>query len=772
MAGENLAIMNTENSDQKQRKAFRLELLPASGTNNSAIWGLTFDLPGEKVNIFSQEVMTEFEDLLSQFENNSKNEQKIDALILFSGKPGNFIAGADIKMFQAIQTIEDARALSRKGQMLANRWEDLPFPTIAAVNGSALGGGCELCLASTAIAMSSDRAAKIGLPEVLLGIIPGMGGCVRLPRKVGLTTALDMILTGKTLSGDRALKAGLADAFLPKEGFGTAVLQWVRTNLSALKAGKRLAKNPKLGGIGGPVGKLFEKVPMGRSIIFKKAKEGVLEKTKGQYPAALEILDTLQATGASFGPRVSGSPLARNQAMEREADGFAKCAMTEVSKNLVRLFFLTEGVKKATGLSAGVNVPSKPVGSAAVLGAGVMGGGIAQLFADKDISVRMKDLNSQALEAGIKAASKTFLRNLKKKRINQRQFLQKLNRIAPVLDFSGFSGGKGADVVVEAVVENMVIKQKVFKELEEQVNDSCIIASNTSSLSISQMQIVMRKPERFVGMHFFNPVHKMPLIEVIRGEKSSDEAVSTIFQLSKKLGKTPIVVKDSPGFLVNRLLRPYLNEAAILADEGVSIKDIDRVLLEFGMPMGPIELIDEIGIDVAEKVAHILQDAFGERCVSSPINGKAVAAGLLGKKNGKGFYLYPEKSGGKGEKAVNPVFQKLVSKPSGNAGATPRVSDQEILERCIFTMINEADQCLEEEVVSNAATVDLGMIMGTGFPPFRGGLLRYADTIGASEIVKRLQEYQKKYQDKSSVRFEPAPALLKRAESGTKFYEA
>lgn len=745
-------VMQQQQSESSQ-KVFELEDRTAQW-GGTRIWTLKFDLPGEKVNKLSKKVMTEFEALLPKLESLGA-DGKIDVLVLYSGKPGNFIAGADIEMIQSTKTPYEAEELSQSGHKLMNRWEDLPFPTVAAIAGAALGGGCEFSLASSAIVMSNDSAAKIGLPEVLLGVIPGMGGTIRLPRKVGLATALDLILTGKSLSGDRAFKQGLADACLPKENFEDSVLRWSKTNLSALKSGKRLGKEPKLGGVGGPMGTLLEKTPM-KSIVFKKAREGVMKQTRGKYPAPLEAIAVIQSTDGGYGSKVRGAE--RDQAMAREARGFGKMAATDISKNLIRLFFLTEGVKKSKGLPAGVQVQEQAVGHGAVLGAGVMGGGIAQLFSDKQIPIRMKDLNTQALALGVQAATKIFKKQVQKKRINSRQFLQKLNHIAPVLDYSGF---KSVDLVVEAIVENIDVKKKIFQELESQVQSDCVIASNTSSLSITEMQKVFQRPERFAGMHFFNPVNRMPLVEVIRGEKTSDETVATVFQLSKQLGKTPIVVKDAPGFLVNRLLAPYLNEAVYLVAEGVPIPEVDRVLLDFGMPMGPMELIDEVGVDVGEKVAHILHEAFGARMVPAPLNGKVVGAGRLGKKNGKGLYEY---TGPKKEKQLNPEIYEIL----GVTVSSQAVADEEILERCVLPMINEASRCLDEGIVASASEVDLGMIMGTGFPPFRGGLLRYADTLGARTLVERLRKYEARF----GARYAPSPALLKRAEHDQKFYPA
>lgn len=742
---------STQDGKMTTPAAFKLEnLTPTAGYK---LFRITFDLPGEKVNKFSANVITEFEKLIDELEKKGKAGE-IEALIFRSGKTGNFIAGADINMIQATKTAEEAYTLSRKGHKLIDRWEDLPFPTIVAINGTAMGGGCELSLGSTAIVMSTDPSARIGLPEVNIGVIPGMGGCIRLPRKVGIATALDLILTGKTLPGDRAAKAGLAEACLAKEDFDGSVIAWVKLNLTKLASGERIAKEPKLGGMGGLMGSLLEKNPIGRSVVLKKAREGVLSKTRGQYPAPLEAIQVLDDTGAKYEPKIRGKE--RDEAMEREARGFGKMAATTISKNLIRLFFLTEQVKKSKGVAG--DFKTVPVTSAAVLGAGVMGGGIAQLYAEKGIATRMKDISEKALSLGIQSAQKIFMRSLKKKKLNPRQYQQKMNLIAPVLDYSGFMG---VDFVVEAVIEKMEIKKAVIKELEGQVRDHCVIATNTSSLSVSEMQKVMAKPERFGGMHFFNPVHRMPLVEVIRGDKTGDEAVVRIYQFSKQLGKTPIVVKDRPGFLVNRLLMPYLNEATWLLQDGADIKEIDETLLDFGMPMGPMELIDEVGVDVGEKVAHILNDGFGDRMKPAPFNSKLVASGRLGKKSGKGMYQYLDGSGKK--KELNPEIYTIL-------GVTPqkgKVSREEILDRCILPMINEAARCLDDQIVETPAEVDLGMIMGTGFPPFRGGLLRYADTLGAKGIVEKLKKYQARF----GARYEPAPRLLQMAERGETFHK-
>lgn len=729
-------------------KHFELKLQSVAGHSFAF---LHFDLKGEKVNKFNREVMSEFEVLISELK---RRAGEIEALILFSGKPGNFIAGADITLFEAAKTAADAQALSEAGQHLLNEWEDLPFPRVVAINGACLGGGCELSLASSAIVMSNDPAARIGLPETLLGVVPGMGGCVRMPWKVGIAGALDLILTGKTLTGEKAYKAGLADGFLPREDFEQSAVSWVLRKLEKLKRGERIAKEPKLGGMGGAAGALLENNPIGRSLVFRKARSGVLSKTKGKYPAPLEAIDVIAETGTGYRGDFRGEHRAR--AMKREAEGFGRMAATAVSKNCIRLFFLTESVKKNNGLSDGKTADTRKISSAAVLGAGVMGGGIAHLFADKGVNVRMKDIGIPGLELGVQSALALFKKSLKKRAITPRQFEQKLARISPTTSYEGF---RSAEVVVEAVIEKMDVKQAVLRELEEQVSDTTIIATNTSSLSVSRMQSVMRHPDRFCGLHFFNPVHRMPLVEVIRGEKSSDLAVAQIYQFAKQIGKTPIVVKDGPGFLVNRLLMPYLTEAAIMVSDGVRIEELDPALLEFGMPMGPIELIDEVGLDVAEKVGHILQEGFGERMTPPNTFEKLLQQKRLGKKSGAGFYVYSgaDKKG----KALDPGIYGLL----GIRPETRKISPQEMVDRCVFSMINEAARCLEERIVESPDEVDLGMIMGTGFPPFRGGLLRYADSEGLAKVVSGLEALSTRY----GVRFQPSAALRSFAAKGS-FY--
>ena len=602
---------------------------------------------------------------------------------------------------------------------------------MAAIGGACLGGGMELSLACTKRVASTGKQVKIGLPEVQLGILPGFGGSIRLPRVTALPTALDLILTGKQLDGMRAFKASIVSAVLPPENFNARAIAWAKKN--AGKPAKRPKKNLMT---------MVMSTSFGRAYALNEARKGVMEKTKGQYPAPLKILDLL-------GKTIGKSDL--DWCLEQEAKHFASLAITPISKRLIELFQLTESVKKAKGAPGNV----RPVERAAVLGAGIMGGGIAHAFANVDIPVRMKDLNWQAVSLGYQQAGSVFGKAVKRRRMDEREFNRKMGNISGSIDFSGF---KSADVVVEAVVENMDVKKKVLAECEGYISENCIFASNTSSLSITEMAKVAKRPEKVAGLHFFNPVDRMPLVEVIAGEQTSPDTVATLFELSKKLKKTPVVVKDCPGFLVNRLLLPYMNEAIFLLEEGVPIERIDRVMTNFGMPMGPLRLADEVGLDTAAKVAHILNAAYGPRAEAAPLTDKVVESGRLGRKNGKGFYVWVS------DRATVPdesIYQHVKA-----TGKSASLSDQDLIDRMLAPMINEAALALEEEVVDAPAQVDLALIMGTGFPPFRGGLLRYADSVGVDRIRAQLDRYS---QGGAGERLRPNHALSEYADRG-RFY--
>ena len=695
---------------------------------------LEWDLPGEKVNKLSSLVMNRFGELIDELRDSSYK-----AVVLISRKKNIFIAGADIEEIKCLNTEEEYAEAIELGQGIFNRLENLPMPTIAAIDGACVGGGCELVLACDYRIITDNKSTKIGLPEVRLGLIPGFGGCVRLPRVVGLQASLDIILSGKTVVGKKAVRMGLADECVPKELLEPRVQLLVNDVLSG-KKGKRLKKFKSRGFVNGALESF-----VGRGIVLSRAKKMILKQTKGFYPAPLKALEVVKAT---YG---SGN---KTRSLEIEKKGFCEVAMTDVSQHLVNLFFLTEGVKKKTSMNVEILSPSH-VG---ILGAGVMGGGIAQLAADKGYRVRMRDISHEALATSFRTAQDIWKKLLQQRRMTKYELSQKMALISGGLDFSGF---QQMDVIIEAIVEDMNIKKAVIAEMSAHCREGCIIATNTSSLSVTEMAEAHLRPDNFVGMHFFNPVHKMPLVEIIRGEKTSDVTTATIFELSKKMGKTPVVVKDSPAFLVNRLLLPWLAEGMFLLEEGMSVEKMEHYLSnDFGMPMGTCRLLDEVGWDTAVKVLKMFREAMGERIQVPNLAETLFQTDRLGKKNSKGFFLYGE--GGK-EMGVDPsVYSELHLE-------TPKdkLSREECIQRCMFQMINEASRALcEDEVVDTASEVDLAMIMGTGFPPFRGGLLRYADFIGARKIVETLEEYAARLGD----RFKPSQSLVEMVKNGKSFY--
>jgi len=700
---------------------------------------LTLDTSNEKVNILSTPVMLELNKFLDEL--NSRTDLK--ALILLSGKEGNFIAGAKIEEIENITDPKDGAEKAAMGQAVFAKIAALPFPTIAVIDGACVGGGLELVLACDYRLARDSEKTRIGLPEVRLGIIPGFGGTQRLPRLIGIQRALDFILTGKLVDASRAYRAGIVDRIIPKEfspqqlrrlsiGFAQEV-----QNSSARE--KIIARRNRAN----PQTLLLEKNFLGRKVLFDQARRRTLAETKGHYPAA-EL--ALEAVEKGFSKKDI------NDGLKIEAELLGKAVATSVSKNLVKVFYLTETVKKDSGVEnySGATQEFHKIG---VLGAGLMGGGIAQLMAHNDLPARMKDINLAAVAKGMEAAARVFNESVKRRRLSPKEMQNKMALISGSADYSGF---KNADLVIEAIVEILDVKKKVFAEIDALLPPHSILASNTSSLPITEMACATKRPDKFAGLHFFNPVHRMPLIEVIRGADTSDATVASLVAFSKKIGKTPIVVKDSPGFLVNRILGAYMAEAGRLLAEGATIEPLDAALVEFGMPMGPINLFDEVGLDVAAKVSHILENAFGKRMAGDGMLDKIVESGRLGKKNGKGFYIYEGKN-----KKVDPMIYAFIPKTGKFNGSVAEMQD-----RCVLPMINEAVMCLSEGLVRRPADVDIGMIFGTGFPPFRGGLLRYADARGIDNIVGKLETLAGKYGE----RFKPAERLMEMKQGGKKFY--
>lgn len=680
----------------------------------------------KSLTVISEGTLKELDEVFTQ----ADGDKNAKGMILFSHKENCFLAGMDVSVIQSLTSVAEATAGCEQGQAVFNKLEDLKIPTMALVDGICLGGGLEMVLACDKIICSDSSKTALGLPEVMLGVLPGFGGTYRLPKKIGLTTSLDYLLTGKQARAQRARKIGLVEYVMPKERMLELAPEYLFKKESHDKSIQE---------------SLTEKASenfLARGLIFRKARQTVLEKTNGFYPAPLKILDHLEA---SFGKR-------RSTYLANEARAFGELSQTSQSKSLQHVFFLQDNAKKMDNKD---DIASVKQG--AVLGGGTMGGGIAWLMANSGQSPMLKDIATAGLELGLKQSSEIFVKAKQRKRLTQDDFERKQRSIQPTLSYDGF---KKVDLLIEAVVENMDVKKKVFSDVENYVTDECLLTSNTSSLSIEEMAKALKKNDRFAGLHFFNPVNKMPLVEIIRHSGVSEDTIQKLYKWVLDVKKTPVIVNDCPGFLVNRILAPFLNESAYLLEEGVSIEALDKALLNFGMPMGPCRLMDEIGLDVCAHVGEIMEEGLGARAKANSLSHKAVEKKLLGKKSQKGFYLYDEK--GK-QQGVNPEAEGMLPKDKISMDETT------IQMRVVLPMINEAANILEENIVDSAATVDLGLIFGIGFPPFRGGLLRYADVEGLDRIKVAIEKFA---QEVDSDRYQLSAYLEKLVSEKKKFYEA
>jgi 3-hydroxyacyl-CoA dehydrogenase/enoyl-CoA hydratase/3-hydroxybutyryl-CoA epimerase len=704
--------------------AIRLEI-------DDGIAFIVFDRPDEKVNLLTMSVLRDLSGIIEDIEQHAA-ARTVEAVVVKSGKPGSFIAGADVEAIRGVEDPVVGARLASEGQAVFNRLEELAVPTVAAIDGPCMGGGTELVLTCDYRIASDSERTTIALPEVRLGILPGFGGTTRLPRLVGLQAALDMILTGKNVRPAKALRIGLVD-----EVVSDTIIQ-----RRAADVARSLAQD------GSPARKrrqrsvlqrLLEDTAPGRRVVLREARKRMMK----DYPAPLAILDTLR--------RTMSLPVA--DALQIEARAIGRLVTTDVSKNLIHVFRLMEGAKKKAPSGA-----SATIDRIAVLGAGVMGGGIAHLAASQGVEVRMKDIDNRGLSAGLRAARDRVDRSRKRRHIDQRQADAIMSRISPTLTYEGFGS---VDLVIEAVVEKMAVKKAVLGETEEVTSEDTVSCSNTSTLSITEMQSALTRPGRFCGLHFFNPVHRMPLVEVVRGEATTDDTLATAFAFALQLGKVPVVVEDGPGFLVNRILGPYLNEAGWLLEDGASIESVDAALVDFGMPMGPFRLLDEVGLDVARHAAEVLHEAFGERMAPSPVMEALPGTKRLGRKGGRGFYRYED---GKEAGLDEDVFAELDGRGAPTDSGVP---EREILDRCLLVMVNEAARVLEDGIARDAGDVDLAMITGTGFPPFRGGLLRWADATGLRPIADRLEELAAVH----GSRFRPASLLAELAGRDGGFYD-
>ena len=710
---------------------------PTFHVDENRIAWITFDDPERKVNVLSEQVLTHFREHLDEARNLAQHS-RVHVVVLWSAKSG-FIAGADLAAIEGLEDPAEGAEGARFGQRTLRSLKEVGVPTVAAIHGICLGGGMEMALACSHRVASDSPSTKMGLPEVLLGILPAWGGTTRLPRLIGVEDALDLILSGRQVSSSTARRMGLVDEVVPADLFREKVAAFAAQ--AAAPSTERPRRRPLLK-------RLKDDTAPGRGLVLFFAKKHVMRLTGGHYPAHLKILEVVG--------RSVKKPLMK--ALEIEAKAARELVATSVSKNLIHVFHLREEARKGTGVDD-ESVEPERVDYLAVLGAGVMGGGVAQLAAYRGIRVRMKDIRHDAVASGLQHARKLFSDLVKRKRLRARDADQRMTLISGGLGYDGFAR---QDLVVEAVVEKMDIKRIVLRETEDAVRGGCVLATNTSSLSVDEMASALARPENFVGMHFFNPVHRMPLVEVVRGAQSSDQAVATTYALALTLGKVPVVTNDGPGFLVNRILGPYMNEAGFLLADGASVEAVDRAAKKFGMPMGPLRLVDEVGIDISRHAGQSLHEALGDRLSPSPPLVALADSGRLGKKGGLGFYRYEN---GK-EKGSDPQIYAVLSSSVPAVRAT--LGEREIRGRLVLAMVNEAARVLEEGIVQRASDVDLGMIMGTGFPAFRGGLLRFADTIHTRTILSRLGEFEEKY----GARFAPADLIRRLARENRGFYES
>lgn len=710
-----------------EQKAFSLEV------KDNGIAVITIDVPGESMNTLKDT----FADEVGQLLNRLEDDRDIKGVVFISGKKGSFIAGADINMINDCETAADTESLARKGQAMFDRIEQLKVPVVAAIDGACLGGGLELAMACHVRVCTDNAKTQLGLPEVQLGLLPGSGGTQRLPALVGVQQGLTMILTGKQLRPKQALKAGLVDEIVPASILLEAAIQ--QAQKATPSKNRSSNRKPPLKG----VSKVLEATSYGRGVIFKKAAEQAQKKSQGNYPAIDKIIETVKI----------GVEKGREAGLDAEARSFGELAMTPESYQLRQIFFATTEMKKETGADG---VKPADIHRVGVLGGGLMGGGIAFVTAAKaGLPARIKDISHDGIRHALHYSYERLNKKVKRRHMRRAEMEKTMLQLSGSLDYSGF---ERVDVVIEAVFEDLELKQKMVADVEANAKPETIFATNTSSLPITQIAAKAQRPENVIGLHYFSPVDKMPLAEIITHEGTSNETIATTVALAKKQGKTPIVVKDGAGFFVNRILAPYMNEAARLVLAGEPIEHVDKSLVKFGFPVGPITLLDEVGIDVGAKVAAILRKELGARFDPPAAFDKLIDDDRKGKKNQKGFYQYG--SSVKGKPVDQSVYSLLNISPNQN------LDGEAIAELCILPMLNEAAYCLQEGIIRSARDGDIGSIFGIGFPPFLGGPFRYMDTMGIGSVVAKLEKLAEQRGD----RYQPAPLLKQMAEQQQRFY--
>ena len=694
---------------------------------------LTLDLPGEPVNTLSPGVGAEFEQELQRL----AEDAGVKAVVFTSGKE-DFVVGADVKWLGSLHTAADAEKASREGQQGFDRLASFPKPVVAAVHGACLGGGLEWALACQGRVASDAPRTQLGVPEVQLGLLPGAGGTQRLPRLIGVQAALDLILTGKAVRASKARKLGLVDEVVPRPILIDVAIE----RAQALAAGEGRPA-PRRSPRETVTRAALEGNPIGRRLLFAEARKQLLKKSGGHYPAperALEVVREGLERGFEAGERA-------------EARAFGELLVTDVSARLRELFFATTALKKDTGVDGAAS--ARAVHKVAVLGGGLMGGGIAFVSAEKaELPVRIKERDDASVGRALAHVRGLLEARVRRRRLDRRGLEKVLSRVTATTDLSGLGR---ADVVIEAVFEDLGLKRRLLAEVESATSEACIFASNTSSIPIARLAEGAKRPGNVIGMHYFSPVEKMPLLEVITHGGTDPSVVATCVALGKRQGKTVIVVRDGPGFYTSRVLAPYLNEAANLLVEGAEVAAVDTALRAYGFPVGPFQLLDEVGLDVGEKVSHVLHGAFGERMTPPATMAALVKEGRLGRKAKKGFYRY--------DVTGKPVDSSVYAALPGGATRVPFPED-ELRERPVLLFLNEAVRCLEEGILRSARDGDVGAVFGLGFPPFRGGPFRAIDAMGPAELLRRLEHWR----ERKGVRFEPAPLLRRMAERAERFH--